>query len=121
MWAEFSGQTTGYKTHKHKGRIPGSIYGQAEFKGPNSLTPYRNIDDTMRNADEILDLWRRSGIDPDTKVCFMCGGGWRAAEVLTFAQVIGVPHASLYSDGWIGWSNDRSNPVETGPSKALSQ
>ena len=115
-WAEFSGETTGYTYHQHKGRIPGSIYGQAEFKGPNSLTPYRNIDDTMRNADEILALWRRSGINPDKKVCFMCGGGWRAAEVLTFAQVIGVPHASLYSDGWIGWSNDRSNPVETGPS-----
>ena len=119
-WAEFSGETTGYTYHKYKGRIPGSIYGQAEFKGPNSLTPYRNIDDTMRNADEILALWRRSGIDPDKKICFLCGGGWRAAEVLTFAQVIGVRHASLYSDGWIGWGSDRSNPVETGPSTARS-
>ncbi len=119
-WEEFSGETTGYTYHRYKGRIPGSIYGQAEFKGPNSLTPYRNIDATMRSADEILALWRRSGINLDKKVCFMCGGGWRAAEVFTFAQVIGVPHPSLYSDGWIGWSNDRSNPVETGPSKALS-
>jgi 3-mercaptopyruvate sulfurtransferase SseA len=46
---------------------------------------------------------------------FMCGGGWRAAEVLTFAHVIGVSNTSLYSDGWIGWSSDRRNAVETGP------
>ena len=120
-WAEFSGETSGYSYHKHKGRIPGSIYGQAEFKGQNSLTPYRNVDGTMRNAQEIFDLWQRSGIDADKQVCFMCGGGWRAAEVLTFAQVIGVAHASLYSDGWIGWSNDRSNPVVTGSSKIDSR
>lgn len=120
-WAEFTGQSTGYKSHKHKGRIPGSIYGQAEFKGPNSLSPYRNIDDTMRSANEILDLWKRSGIPPHKKLCFLCGGGWRAAEVLMFAQVIGIPHASLYSDGWIGWSNDRSNPVETSASRLRGQ
>jgi len=119
-WAEFCGEVTGYKYHKHKGRIPGSIIGQAEFKGSDSLTPYRNIDDTMRSADEILSLWRRSDIDLDKRLCFLCGGGWRAAEVLTFAQVIGVANASLYSDGWIGWSNDRSNSVEAGPSQSES-
>ena len=48
----------------------------------------------------------------------MCGGGWRAAEVMTFAQVMGLSSTSLYSDGWIGWSIDRRNPVETGPIRA---
>lgn len=114
-WAEFIGATSGYKYHDHKGRIPGSVFGQADFKGPNSLSPYRNIDDTMCSAAEIFALWRKSGIDPNKQLCFFCGGGWRAAEVLTFAQVIGVADACLYSDGWIGWSNDRSNPIETGP------
>ena len=112
-WSEFTGKTSGYKYHQHKGRIPGSVYGQASFKGENSLTPYRNVDNTMRNFDEILALWRRAGIDPDKHLCFMCGGGWRAAEVLTFAQVAGKDQTSLYSDGWIGWSNDAKNPIET--------
>ncbi len=113
-WAEFIGKTSGYKYHAFKGRIPGSVYGQADFMGENSLTPYRNIDNTMRNADEILALWKESGISTDKHLSFMCGGGWRAAEVLTFAQVIGVSNSSLYSDGWIGWSIDRGNPVELG-------
>ncbi|MFP6769466.1 MAG: rhodanese-like domain-containing protein [Planctomycetaceae bacterium] len=113
-WAEFTGKTSGYKYHFRKGRIPGSTYGQAGFTGANSLTPYRNIDNTMRNADEILALWKKAGISTDKHLSFMCGGGWRAAEVLTFARVIGLPNTSLYSDGWIGWSNDRQNPIETG-------
>lgn len=113
-WAEFVGQTSGYQYHQRKGRIPGAVYGQADFRGPNSLSPYRNLDGTMRNADEILALWRRAGISPDKHLCFMCGGGWRAAEVLTFARVAGKHRTSLYSDGWIGWSNGNS-PIETGP------
>ena len=113
-WAEFVGETSGYKYHSHKGRIPGSVYGQADFKGTNSLTPYRNIDNTMRNADEIRALWKQSDIDTQKHLSFMCGGGWRAAEILTFAQVMGLSNTSLYSDGWIGWSNDRRNPVEKG-------
>jgi len=113
-WAEFIGKTSGYKYHFRKGRIPGSTYGQAGFTGANSLTPYRNIDNTMRNADEILALWKQAGISTDKHLSFMCGGGWRAAEVMTFARVIGLPDTSLYSDGWIGWSNDRRNPIESG-------
>ena len=113
-WAEFIGKTSGYKYHFRKGRIPGAIYGQAGFTGANSLTPYRNIDNTMRNAGEILALWKRAGISTDKHLSFMCGGGWRAAEVLTFARVIGLSNTSLYSDGWIGWSNDRQNPIESG-------
>ncbi len=108
-WAEFTGKTSGYKYHSHKGRIPGSVYGQADFKGKNSLTPYRNIDNTMRNADEIRRLWKQSEINTQKHLSFMCGGGWRAAEVLTFANVMGLTDTSLYSDGWIGWSNDQHN------------
>ena len=119
-WAEFIGETSGYKHHRRKGRIPDSIYAQGDFRGKNSLTPYRNIDDTMRNAAEIKALWKKSGIDKKQHLSFMCGGGWRAAEVLTFAQVMGLSETSLYSDGWIGWSNDRNNPVETGlPANAV--
>lgn len=114
-WAEYTGETSGYKYHFRKGRIPGSVYGQADFKGPNSLTPYRNIDNTMRNADEIRSLWAKSGIDTRNHLSFMCGGGWRAAEVQTFAHVMGLSKASLYSDGWIGWSNEPQNPTDTGP------
>ena len=100
-------RTRSSELSRHKGRIPGSVYGQAEFKGKNSLTPYRNIDNTMRNADEIRAFWMKSGINTSKHLSFMCGSGWRAAEVLTFAHVMGLADTALYSDGWIGWSNDQ--------------
>lgn len=116
-WAEFVGEKSGYTYHSHKGRIPGSVYGQADYQGPDSLVPYRNIDGTMRNPDEILALWKAAGIDTNQPLCFMCGGGWRAAEVLTYARIAGLERTNLYSDGWIGWSNSPGNPVEIGPPK----
>ncbi|SDN21975.1 rhodanese-like domain-containing protein [Bacillus sp. OK048] len=113
-WEERIGETSGYSYHDKKGRIPGSVYGYAGLTDANSLENFRNIDNTMRNFDEIVALWKEEGIDLEKDLSFMCGSGWRAAEVLTYAQVYGLNNSSLYSDGWIGWSNNPSNPVETG-------
>jgi thiosulfate/3-mercaptopyruvate sulfurtransferase len=41
--------------------------------------------------------------------------------VLTFAQVAGKHQTSLYSNGWIGWSNNRKNPIEAGIRKPAAQ
>ncbi|GAA0742370.1 rhodanese-like domain-containing protein [Clostridium oceanicum] len=116
-WDEHIGKITGYSYHKKKGRIPGSVYGYAGKGDSYSLDYYRNIDKTMRNKDEILALWKSQGIDTNKHLAFMCGSGWRAAEVLTYSNVMGLENTSLYSDGWIGWSNDPKNPVETGDPK----
>ncbi|MGL5347592.1 MAG: rhodanese-like domain-containing protein [Peptostreptococcaceae bacterium] len=115
-WDEYVGKVSGYSYHNKKGRIPGAVYGYA---GTTSVTleDYRNIDNTMRNQDEILALWNEQGIDTNNHLSFMCGSGWRAAEVLTYANVMGYMNTSLYSDGWIGWSNDASNPIEKGEPK----
>lgn len=115
-WDEYIGKITGYSYHDKKGRIPGAVYGYAGTSA-TTLEDYRNIDNTMRNADEIKALWKDAGIDTNKHLIFMCGSGWRAAEVLTYANVMGFDNASLYSDGWIGWSNDTSNPTETGEPK----
>ena len=112
-WEEYIGEVSGYSYHDKKGRIPGAVYGYAGTTS-TTLEDYRNIDNTMRNSDEIKDLWDKAGIDINKKLIFMCGSGWRAAEVLTYANVMGYDNSALYSDGWIGWSNDASNPVETG-------
>lgn len=112
-WEEYIGEVSGYSYHDKKGRIPGAVYGYAGTTS-TTLEDYRNIDNTMRNVDEIKALWDKAGIDINKKLIFMCGSGWRAAEVLTYANVMGYDNSALYSDGWIGWSNDASNPVETG-------
>ena len=115
-WDEYIGKISGYSYHDKKGRIPGAVYGYAGTSA-TTLEDYRNIDNTMRNADEIKALWKDAGIDTNKHLMFMCGSGWRAAEVLTYANVMGFDNTSLYSDGWIGWSIDTSNPTETGEPK----
>ena len=111
-WDEYIGKISGYSYHDKKGRIPGAVYGYAGTSA-TTLEDYRN----MRNAAEIKALWKDAGIDTNKHLMFMCGSGWRAAEVLTYANVMGFDNTSLYSDGWIGWSNDTSNPTETGEPK----
>ena len=115
-WDEYIGKVSGYSYHDKKGRIPGAVYGYAGTTS-TTLEDYRNIDNTMRNANEIKALWKSAGIDTNKHLIFMCGSGWRAAEVLTYANVMGFENTSLYSDGWIGWSNNASNPTETGEPK----
>lgn len=77
---------------------------------------YRNIDKTMRNAQEIEELWKKDGIDTAKHLSFMCGSGWRASEILWYSMVMGMENTSLYSDGWIGWSNS-GLPTEAGDNK----
>ena len=114
-WDEYIGRVSGYSYHDKRGRIPGAVFGYSGAGGSSAMDYYRNIDNTMRNAAEILHLWRESGIDPQRQhLSFMCGSGWRAAEVLIYARVMGFENTSLYSDGWIGWSNNPENPVATG-------
>jgi len=112
-WDEYIGKTSGYSYHDKMGRIPGAIFGYAGKSDSNSLDYYRNIDDTMRNADEIIEMLQKQGINTQDHLSFMCGSGWRAAEVLYYANAAGLNNVSLYSDGWIGWSN-AGLPSETG-------
>ena len=114
---EYIGEISGYSYHDKAGRIPGAVFGYAGKTDSNSLDYFRNIDNTMRNFEEIVALWKDAGIDMDNHLSFMCGSGWRAAEVMIYANVYGLEDVSLYSDGWIGWSNNPSHPVETGEPK----
>lgn len=112
-WEEFIGESTGYSYHSIAGRIEGAVFGYAGKNNSSSMSYYRNLDKTMRSADEILAMWDECGIDTNNHLSFMCGSGWRAAEVLWDAQVMGLTDVSLYSDGWIAWSNE-GNPYITG-------
>ncbi|MGL4762873.1 MAG: rhodanese-like domain-containing protein [Sarcina sp.] len=113
-WLEHIGEISGYTYYKKKARIPSSIYGHAGIKGPHSLEYYRNVDNTMKCKDDIETLWLSQSINLSNELAFMCGSGWRASEIYFYALVFGYTNITLYSDGWIGWSRDDSNPTETG-------
>lgn len=112
-WDEYTGKITGYDDLKYKGRPAGSVYGHAG-SDPNHLEDFRNIDNTMRNFNEVLAMWKENGITPDKNLVFMCGSGWRAAEVLIYSDTAGLKNIALYSNGWYEWSSNSSNPVLTG-------
>jgi thiosulfate/3-mercaptopyruvate sulfurtransferase len=118
-WEEHIGETSGYDYIDPKGRPEGSVWGHAGVDN-SSLNDYRNIDNTMRNQDEIISMWKEYGITPEQKLSFFCGTGWRAAEVLTYADVMGVKNISVYDGGWNEWSGNTgnpANPIELGEPK----
>lgn len=110
---EFLGEISGYSYHNIAGRIEGAVYGCAGERSSSSMYYYRNIDKSMRNGNEILALWKELGIDTGNHLSFMCGSGWRVSEILWYARVMGLNNTSIYSDGWIAWS-DEGRPFVTG-------
>ncbi|CAH2715607.1 Thiosulfate sulfurtransferase YnjE [Neobacillus rhizosphaerae] len=114
-WDEFIGKISGYDYIEAKGRPAGAVWGHAGSDSSH-LEDFRSIDNTMRNGSEILSMWEKDGINPDKKLAFYCGTGWRAAEVLFYADVLGLKNITLYDGGWNEWSMDPSNPVEKGKS-----
>lgn len=107
-WDEHIGKTPGYDDIKEAGRPAGSRWG-GDMPADNA-----NVDGTMRNFDEVLANWAEWGIKPDQKLAFFCGTGWRAAEMLIYADVAGLKDVALYDGGWYEWIMRGDNPKATG-------
>ncbi|MCL6570352.1 MAG: thiosulfate sulfurtransferase [Bacillus sp. (in: Bacteria)] len=112
-WDEFTGKISGYDYIDAKGRPAGSVWGHAGSDSSN-LEDFRSMDNTMRNGLDMLAMWGKDGINPENKLAFYCGTGWRAAEVLFYADVLGLKNIALYDGGWNEWSIDPANPIEKG-------
>lgn len=105
---EFEGKQTGYSYHDIAGRIPGAdINSPSGIGHSSSMYYYRNPDKTMRSPEVIEAMWKSQGVDTSKHMSFFCGSGWRAAEETWDAWVMGYKNASLYNDGWQGWSNEQ--------------
>jgi 3-mercaptopyruvate sulfurtransferase SseA len=112
-WPEFIGATSGYRYIASRGRIAGAVWGNAGSDAYH-LGHYRNLDNTMRDYHEIAANWRAVGITPDRRVAFYCGTGWRASEAFYCAYLMGWEQIAVYDGGWLEWSQDASNPIESG-------
>lgn len=111
--SEYFGEVSGYNYISRKGRIPGALFADCGSDAYH-MENYRNPDHTVREYPEIIDMWSRSGITPDKRLAFYCGTGWRGSEAFIIAWLMGYPRIAVYDGGWFEWSNDPSNPVETG-------
>lgn len=112
-WPEYIGEVSGYNYIEKKGRIPGSVFGNCGSDAYH-MENYRNLDHTTREYHEIEQLWAEVGVTPDKHNAFYCGTGWRGSEAFVNAWLMGWPRVSVYDGGWFEWSNDNSNPIETG-------
>ena len=112
-WDEFIGLVSGYNYIDIKGRIPGAIFGNCGSDAYH-MENFRNPDHTTREYDEIERNWLESNVIPDKRIAFYCGTGWRASEAFFNAWFLGWPNVAVYDGGWMEWSSDPKNPIETG-------
>ncbi len=115
-WPEYIGEVSGYNYIEKKGRIPGAIFGNCGTDAYH-MENYRNVDHTIREAQEVKAIWEEVGITPDKHLAFYCGTGWRGSEAFYNAWLMGWPRVSVFDGGWFEWSNDPENPFETGEPK----
>lgn len=108
-WDEYLCNKSGYTYIGEAGDIAGSRFGYAG-SNPYAMEDYRNLDNTMFNADLMAARWRRWGIVPDKTVSFHCGTGWRASETYFYAWAMGWPDIRVYDGGWYEWHKMPDSP-----------
>jgi len=119
-WQEYVGETSGYHYIERRGRIAGAVWGNCGSDAYH-MQHYRNADNTMRAFPEIEAHWRTAGITPEKRIAFYCGTGWRASETFFYAHVMGWEQVAVYDGGWLEWSQDPENPVETGVPAGMTE
>ncbi len=112
-WPEYIGEVSGYNYIEKKGRIPGAVFGNCGTDAYH-MENYRNADHTIREAQEVVAIWKEVNITPDKHLAFYCGTGWRGSEAFFNAWLMGWPRVSVFDGGWFEWSNDPDNKFETG-------
>lgn len=108
-WDEYLGNKSGYTYIGEAGDVANSRFGYAG-SDPYAMEDYRNLDNTMFNADLMAARWRRWGIVPDKIVSFHCGTGWRASETYFCALAMGWPDIRVYDGGWYEWHKVPDSP-----------
>lgn len=112
-WKEFIGEVSGYNYIDVKGRIPGAVFGDCGSDAYH-MENFRNPDHTTREYGEVERRWLDAGITPEKRIAFYCGTGWRASEAFLNAWLLGWNDIAVFDGGWMEWSSDPSNPIETG-------
>ncbi|MGX7112103.1 rhodanese-like domain-containing protein [Gemella cuniculi] len=109
-WDEYLGKTSGYDYIEKAGEPEGAIFG---FSGENKadMSDYYDPDETLRNPQEIYNLWKGQGISETDKIALYCGTGWRNSIPWFMTQLTGRANTYFYDGGWNDWQLDGSLPV----------
>lgn len=115
-WDEYIGKISGYTYIKGKGEPKGAIWGLAGTDSSN-MADYYDPDGTLRNPNEIFELWKKQGISSSDEVAFYCGTGWRGAVSWFLTKLAGWEKSYLYDGGWNAWQMDKTLPTQKGAPK----
>ena len=115
-WDEYTGKTSGYDYIEKAGEPQGAIFG---FSGETKadVNDYYDPDGTLRNPQEIYNLWKGQGIQETDKIALYCGTGWRNAVPWFMTQLTGRANTYFYDGGWNDWQLDGTLPVDINKDK----
>ena len=110
-WDEYTGKTSGYDYIEKAGEPKGAIFG---FSGETKadVNDYYDPDGTLRNPQEIYNLWKSQGIGENDKIALYCGTGWRNSVPWFMTQLTGRANTYFYDGGWNDWQLDGTLPVD---------
>lgn len=91
-----------------RGRIPGATWVQWTDLMDDSDSP------TFRSAEEIREIMKSKGIEPDDDVIIYCFKGSRASNTFAALKYAGFTRLRNYLGSWYEWAADDSLPIETG-------
>ena len=115
-WDEYTGKTSGYDYIEKAGEPQGAIFG---FSGETKadVNDYYDPDGTLRNPQEIYNLWKGQGIQETDKIALYCGTGWRNSVPWFMTQLTGRANTYFYDGGWNDWQLDGTLPVDINKDK----
>jgi thiosulfate/3-mercaptopyruvate sulfurtransferase len=106
-----SGRFEGREPEPRPGVRSGHIPGSRNVPSGSLI----NADGTLKSRDELLAIFKASGVDPTQPVVTTCGSGVTATILSLALAVIGQTNAAVYDGSWAEWGADGGPPIATGP------
>lgn len=103
--SEFTGEE---KRAARGGHIPGAV----QLLWKDAL----HDDWTLKDPDELEDMYANAGFGPETATITYCQGGVRAAFTHALLTALGHDDVRTYDGSWEEWGNDPSLPIIEGRS-----
>ncbi|MFK8110758.1 MAG: sulfurtransferase [Rubripirellula sp.] len=100
--------TPGEDFSPRRGRIPGATWLEWTDLMDDSDSP------TFRSPEEIREIMKSQGMEPDSDIIIYCFKGSRASNTFAALKYAGFTKLRNYLGSWYEWAADESLPIETG-------